>query len=86
MARMSPSQRRNIESGEPHIHDDSNLHRVVVVFELLGQLLLILFVAYDAVPEDNGGHSSMMLYVAIGAIAAIAAIGGVFLFLRKSKS
>lgn len=43
-------------------------------------------VAYDAVPESNGGHSSMMLYVAIGAIAAIAAIGGVFLFLRKSKS
>jgi LPXTG-motif cell wall-anchored protein len=43
-------------------------------------------VTYDAVPEDNGGHSSMMLYVAIGAIAAIAAIGGVFLFLRKSKS
>jgi hypothetical protein len=43
-------------------------------------------VAYDAVPEGNGGHSSMMLYVAIGAIAAIAAIGGVFLFLRKSKS
>jgi len=43
-------------------------------------------VAYDAVPEDNGGHSSMMLYIAIGAVAAIAAIGGVFLFLRKSKS
>ena len=43
-------------------------------------------VAYDAVPEDNGGHSSTMLYVAIGAIATIAAIGGVFLFLRKNRS
>ena len=43
-------QRRHIKTGEPHIHDDGNLHRVIVVLELLGQLFLVLLVAYDVVP------------------------------------
>ena len=42
-------------------------------------------VSYDADPENNGGQSSVLMYVAIGAVAAIAAIGAVFLFLRKKN-
>ena len=43
-------------------------------------------VSYDAEPENNGGQTSMILYIAIGAVAAIVAIGAVFLFLRKNRS
>ncbi|MBO6084686.1 MAG: hypothetical protein J6O90_06375, partial [Candidatus Methanomethylophilaceae archaeon] len=43
-------------------------------------------VSYDAEPENNGGQSSVLMYVAIGVVAAIAAIGAVFLFLRKNRS
>lgn len=43
-------------------------------------------VSYDAEPENNGGQSSVLMYVAIGAVAAIAAIGAAFFILKKNRS
>ena len=43
-------ERRHIEAREPHVAHDGNLHRVVVVLELLRQLLLVVVVADDLLP------------------------------------
>lgn len=43
-------QRGHVEARQPHVSDDGYLHRVVVVLELAGQLLLVGFVANDLLP------------------------------------
>ena len=42
-------------------------------------------VSYDAEPDDNGSPSFPLMYVGIGAAAAIALAGAAFLILRRTK-
>ena len=44
------SQRRYIKTGEPHINDNGNLHRVIVIFKLPCELLFVRFSSDDLFP------------------------------------
>ena len=43
-------QRGNIKAGEPHIHNNGDFQRIVVVFELTGKLIFAGLVADDTAP------------------------------------
>ena len=59
------SEGRHVKSREPHITHDGNLHRVVIVLELAGQLLLVGIGTDDVVPLFGvlvaGGHHHLHL-------------------------
>ena len=43
-------QRRNIEAGQPHINNNGNLHRTVVILEFLCQFIFMTLVTDNIVP------------------------------------
>ena len=65
------SERRYVESREPHITHNGYLHRVVVVLELTGQFLLVGFGTDDVLPLFGvlvvGGHHHLHFLLPFGA-------------------
>ena len=71
-------QRRNIKPGQPHIHNDGNLHRIVVVLEFSGEFFFPGFRADDFFPIFRivvaAGHHDPDLFFPIWANLQNAAI------------